>query len=125
MSSIFVKLNKQYSGVKVVAAEKVFIKNPKTGKRDKLNPNLDIIGKYDMDYPGAILKANKDGCKTAFIDDVNELTKTTKSDLVNFFFDKNGKRNKRRKAYLVRTDKKSRTSEPLKSDLKQGRKRGK
>ena len=109
MSSVYIKQNKELSGVKVISTSKAFIYDKKTGKKDKLSPDYEFVGKVDMSIPNLIIKANKKDKKTAFIDDVNELPKRAKEELVNYFFDKNGKRNKKQKAYLVRTDKKSKT----------------
>ena len=59
-----------------------------------------------------------DGKKTAFIEDTSSLTKKTKSDIVNFFYGKDGRRNNRKTAYLVRTDNKSKTSYEIKKSFK-------
>ena len=116
MSNIFAKYRKELSGVKVVSKDKAFIKNKKGNSYP--NPNYDIVGKVDISLPNVILKANRDGYKTTFIEDTSELTKKTKSDLINFFYDKKGNRNNRRIAYLVRTDSKSKTNSYIKKQLK-------
>ncbi len=108
MSNIFAKYRKELAGVKVVSSKQVWI--PTKNGKPRMNPNVDVIGKVDMAIPNVILKANRDGYRTAFIEDTSALTKKTKMDLINFFFDKNGKRNGRSKAYLIRTDKASKAA---------------
>jgi len=104
MSNIFSKYQKELAGVKVIDSSKAFVYNPKTKKKDKLNPRYDFVGKIDTNMPNFILKANKSNCKTGYIEEVSSLPKRLKVDIVNHFYDKNGKRNKRTKAYLIRTD---------------------
>ena len=116
MSNIFAKYRKELSGVKVVSKDKAFVTNKKGNSYP--NPNYDIVGKVDISLPNVILKANRDGFKTFFIEDTSELTKKTKSDLINFFYNKKGKRNNRKIAYLVRTDNKSKTDLSIKKQLK-------
>lgn len=113
MSSVYVKQNKELSGVKVISSKKAYFHNPKTGERNKLNPDYEFVGKVDMTFPSAIIKANKKNKSTTFIDDVSELPKRAKVELVNYFYDKNGKRNNKTVAYLVRTDNKSKTTPSL------------
>lgn len=105
MSNIFSKYKKELAGVKVVSGNKVWL-HSKNGN-PYLNSNYEVIGKIDYRFPNLILKANKKGYKTGFIEDFNCLTKNTKSQLVDYFYDKNGERNKNKVAYLVRTDKKT------------------
>ena len=111
MSNIFAKYTKELSGVRVISSDKAFM--PTKNGRVYPNPDYDIIGKVDVAMPNVILKANRDGHKTAYIEDTSALTKKTKGELVNFFYNKNGKRNNRTKAYLVRTDRKSKTKPHL------------
>lgn len=104
MSNIFSIYEKALSGVKVVKSQDAFVYNPKTGKIDLPNPKYDFVGKIDMEMPNFILKMNKPNCKTAYVEDVSSLPKRLKQDLVDHFYDKNGKRNGKTKAYLIRTD---------------------
>ena len=104
MSNIFSKYEKQLSGVKVIDSSKAYVYNPKTNKNDLPNPKYDFVGKIDIGYPTVILKMNKNGCKTAYVDDSSVLPKRVKSDLVKHFYNTNGLRNNKTKAYLVRTD---------------------
>lgn len=104
MSNIFSKYQKELAGVKVIDSSRAYIYNPKTKKNDLLNPNLDFVGKIDMSMPNFILKANKPNCKTGYVEEVSCLPKRLKIDIVNHFYNKNGIRNKKTKAYLIRTD---------------------
>jgi hypothetical protein len=113
MSNIFSKYEKELAGVQVIDSRSAYVYNKKTKKNDQLNPNYDFVGKVDTDMPNFILKMNKKGCKTSFIEDTSVLPKRVKCDLVNHFYNKDGSRNSRTKAYLVRTDSKSKTSKSL------------
>ena len=104
MSNIFSKYQKELAGVKVIDSYKAYILDPKTGKKDLPNPNYEFVGKIDVLMPNIILKMNKPNCKTAYIEDANILPKRVKKELVAHFFDKKGRRNKKTKAFLVRTD---------------------
>lgn len=104
MSNIFSKYQKELAGVRVINSTQAYVYNPKTKKKDLLNPMYDFVGKIDTNMPNLILKANRPKCKTAYIEDSNVLPKRVKQDLVNHFYDKKGMRNKKTKAYLVRAD---------------------
>lgn len=104
MSNIFSKYEKELAGVKVIDSSQAYIYNPKTKKKDLLNPTFDFVGKIDMNMPNFILKANKPNCKTGYIEEVSCLPKRLKIDIVNHFYDKKGMKNRKTKAYLVRTD---------------------
>ena len=121
MSSVYIKQNKELSGVKVISADTAYIFDKRTGEKNKLNPDYEFVGKVDMAFPNVIIKASKKNKRTAFIDDVNELPKRAKMELVNYFYDKNGKRNKKTVAYLVRTDRKSKTKPQLRKAVKKNK----
>lgn len=104
MSNIYSMYEKALSGVKVIDSREAYVYNPKSGKNDLPNPNYKFVGKIDVAMPNFILKMNKANCKTEFVEDVASLPKRLKNDLVNHFYDKHGVRNKRTKAYLIRTD---------------------
>lgn len=104
MSNIFSMYEKALSGVKVIDSQEAFVYNPKTKKYNLPNPKYDFVGKVDMAMPNFILKMNKPKCKTAYVEDVASLPKRLKRDLVDHFYDKNGERNEKKKAYLIRTD---------------------
>lgn len=104
MSNIFSKYQKELAGVKVINSVQAYVYNPKTKKKDLLNPNYEFVGKIDINYPHVILKMNKTNCKTSYIEDANVLPKRVKQDLIKHFYDKRGNKNTIRKAYLVRTD---------------------
>jgi len=109
MSNAYSKNKKELAGVKVVSSSEVWLYNKKTGEKDKLNPDLDFVGKVDMSMPSVILKANRRDKKTAYVEDVCALPKRTKNEIINHFFDSNGKRNKKKVGYLIRTDSKSKS----------------
>ena len=104
MSNIFSKYEKELAGVKVIDSSQAYIYNTRTKKKDKLNPNFHFVGKIDMSMPNFILKANKPNRKTGYIEEVSILPKRLKVDIVNHFYNKQGKRNNKTKAYLIRTD---------------------
>ena len=104
MSNIFSKYEKSMSGVKVIDSNKAYVYNPKSKKKDMLNPDYNFVGKIDVVMPNFIIKMNNKNCKTSYIDDVDALPKRVKSELVNHFYDNKGNKNGRKKAYLVRTD---------------------
>ena len=104
MSNVFSKYRKELAGVKVVSSKEAWLYTKK-GK-PYLNPEYNIIGKVDSAFPNFVLKANKKGFKTGYIEDTSALTKTTKERLVEHFYDKKGKRTANKVAYLVREDNK-------------------
>ena len=105
MSNIFSKYEKALSGVKVIDSDKAYVYNPKTKKKNLPNPKYEFVGKIDLAMPNFILKMNKPQCKAGYVEEVSCLPKRLKTDIVDHFYDKNGNRNKRTKAYLIRTDK--------------------
>lgn len=105
MSNIFTKYNKELAGVKIIDSKHAYVYNRKTKKYDLLNPSFNFVGKIDTAFPSFILKMNKVNSKTGYVDDVSALPKRLKGELVDHFFDKKGKRNRKTKAYLIRTDK--------------------
>lgn len=105
MSNIFSKYEKELAGIKVIDSSEAYVYNPKTKRRDLPNPQYGFVGKVDSSMPNFVLKMNKPKCKTGYIEDVSCLPKRLKCDIVNHFYDKQGKRNKKTRAYLVRTDK--------------------
>ncbi len=104
MSNIFSKYEKELAGVKVIDSSLAYVYNPRTKKKDLLNPNFEFVGKIDMSMPNFILKANRPNRKTGYIEEVSCLPKRLKVDVVNHFYNKKGKRNNKTKAYLIRTD---------------------
>lgn len=106
MSSTYSKNKKELAGAKVISSKEVFTKR---NGRYVVRPDIDIIGKVDTSMSNFILKVNKRGGKPNFVDDVSELPKRTKSELVGHFYDEKGNRNKNKVAYLVRTDRNSKT----------------
>lgn len=105
MSSVFSKYEKELAGVKLIDSNAAYVFNPKTKCKDLPNPQYEFVGIVDSKMPNFILKMHKAKCKTGYIEDVASLPKRLKADIVNHFYDAHGNRNKKTKAYLVRTDK--------------------
>jgi hypothetical protein len=117
--------DKKLSDVRVIPAEKAWVKGKGAEKPNTLNPAFEFIGKVDMDLPNFVLKANRTDKKTGYVEDVQQLNQRTKRDLVDHFYNKQGKRTKYRVAYLVRTDSKSKTAPEARAALKPKRPKGK
>jgi hypothetical protein len=110
MSNVFTKNKKELAGVKVVSASEAWLKNENnSGSEYYLNPDFDFVGKVDLDISNFVLRANRDGKPTGFVEDVSNLPKRTKQELVGHFYSEKGYRNNRTVAYLIRTDSKSKT----------------
>ena len=106
MSSTYSKNKKELAGAKVISSKDVFIKR---NGRYVVRPDVDIIGKVDTSMSNFVLKVNKRGGKTDYVEDDSALQKRTKSELVGDFYAENGLRNKPKVAYLIRTDRKSKS----------------
>ena len=106
MSSTYTKNRKELSGVKVVSSKEV---QQKQRGRFRLRSDVDIVGKVELPLSNFVLKANNENRRTGYIEDVSELPKRTKNEIVSHFYDKTGKRTKNTVAYLIRTDNKSQT----------------
>ena len=63
-----------------------------------------FIGKIDIPMPNMIVSAN-DKRKPIFKGDVSSLNNTAKYQIINHFYDIQGKRNKRTVAYIVKPKK--------------------
>lgn len=96
MSNVNYDLNSK--GVRMIASEEAWIK-AKNGKVI-LNPKYKFIGKIDVKMPNFIIKATDKG-KPTYKGDVSNLNKTAKSQIISYFYDDNGKRNKKSIAYFV------------------------
>ena len=84
-------------GVRLIPAEHAWIKG-KNGKM-KLNPKYRFVGKIDTKIPNIIITA-KDNQQPAYKGDFSSLNSVAKSQTVKHFYDKNGKRNKKKVAYF-------------------------
>ena len=59
MSSVYIKQNKELSGVKIISPNKAYISDKRTGEKNKLNSDYEFVGKVDIVFPNIIIKANK------------------------------------------------------------------
>ena len=73
-------------------------KKTKTGKY-RMNSDYDIIGKVETTLPNLIVSAS-DKRKPVYKGDVCELPAAAKKQIVDHFYDDNGKRNRKTVAYL-------------------------
>ena len=95
MSTINYNLNRK--GVRLISSNNAWIIG-KNGK-PRLNPKYHFVGKIDTDMPNVILSPSNNQ-KPNYRGDVAELPRPAKQQLVNHFFDENGKRNKKTVAYF-------------------------
>ncbi|MBD5131344.1 MAG: hypothetical protein HDT28_01935 [Clostridiales bacterium] len=96
MSSVNYNLGKK--GVRLVSAEEAWVKG-KNGKY-RLNPKYSFVGKVDLNMPNMIVSTVR-GQKPTYKGDINELNQTAKKQIVEHFYDDNGKRNKKTVAYFA------------------------
>jgi hypothetical protein len=85
-------------GVRLIDSQEAWVKNKQGGM--KLNPNYSFVGRVDMHMSNMVVTAT-DKRKPTYKGDVCELNKTAKKQIVNHFYDDNGKRNKKTVAYLA------------------------
>lgn len=95
MSTINYSLNRK--GVRLISSDKAWVIG-KNGK-PRLNPKYRFVGKVDTHMPNVILSPT-DNRKPGYRGDVSELPRPAKQQLVDHFFDENGKRNKKTVAYF-------------------------
>ena len=95
MSSVNYSLNNK--GVRLIDAQEAWVKG-KNGKV-RLNPKYFFIGKVSMSMPNMIVTAS-DKKKPAYRGDVGDLNKSAKKQMVNHFYNNDGKRNKKSVAYF-------------------------
>ena len=95
MSNVNYTLNRR--GVRLVSADEAWVWG-KNGKR-KLNPKFNFVGKINVSMPNMIVSAT-DNKKPSYKGDVNELPRVTKKQIIDHFYEKDGKRNKRKVAYF-------------------------
>lgn len=92
-----VNYNLKNKGVRLISSENAWVKG-KNGKV-KLNPNYHFVGKLDTRMPNFIIKASDKG-KPTFKGNTCSLNITAKKQIIDHFYDDNGKRNKRSVAYF-------------------------
>lgn len=95
MSSVSYELSQK--GVRLVPSDSVWVKG-KNGKY-KLNPDYRFVGKMETSMPNIVVTAS-DYRKPTFKGDISELNRTAKKQIVEHFYDENGKRNKKTVAYF-------------------------
>ena len=87
----------KHKGVRLISAQKAWVK----GKNNKfrLNPDYSIVGKIDTTMPNMIVTAS-DKSKPKYKGNTYDLNATAKKQIVNHFYNNNGKRNKKTVAYF-------------------------
>ena len=95
MSSVNYSLS--HKGVRLIDSRDAWVK-AKNGK-SKLNPKYSIIGKIEVSMPNMIVSAT-DKKKPKYKGSTYDLNRTAKSQVIDHFYDNNGKRNKKTVAYL-------------------------
>lgn len=95
MSNVNYTLNRR--GVRLISAEEAWV----VGKNGKvrLNPKYLFVGKMVTTMPNMIVSTS-DKKKPSYKGDVNELPRVTKKQIIDHFYGKDGKRNKRKVAYF-------------------------
>lgn len=95
MSSVNYSL--KHKGVRLISAEEAWQKG-KNGKM-KLNPKYHFVGKVEMAMPNMIVTAS-DKKKPTYKGNTYDLNATAKRQIVDHFYNENGKRNKKSVAYF-------------------------
>ena len=95
MSSVNYSL--KHKGVKLISAEEAW-KKGKNGKL-RLNPKYHFVGKIDTKIPNLIISASDKG-KPKYKGNTHDLCAPAKRQIVDHFFDEDGRRNRRTKAYF-------------------------
>lgn len=95
MSNVNYTLNRR--GVRLIPAEEAWVKG-KNG-RLRLSSKFNFVGKINVSMPNMIVSAT-DNKKPSYKGDVNELPRVTKKQIIDHFYGKDGKRNKRKVAYF-------------------------
>jgi hypothetical protein len=103
MSSVNYSLNRK--GVRLISSKDAWVigKNGKT----RLNPKYTFVGKMEFSLPNMIVTASSKHQPT-YKGDVCELNQTAKSQIIKYFYGKDGKRNKKTVAFfgIEKTNKK-------------------
>ena len=95
MSSVNYSL--KHKGIRLISTEKAWVTG-KNGKQ-KLNPKYHFVGKIDAKMPNLIISASEKG-KPKYKGNTHDLCSPAKKQIVEHFYDDNGKRNRRTKAYF-------------------------
>lgn len=84
-------------GVRLVDAQEAWVRG-KNGEM-RLNPDYKFVGKIDTHLPNMIITTSNSR-KPTYNGDVCDLNSTAKGQIIDHFYDKNGKRNKKTVAYF-------------------------
>lgn len=95
MSSVNYSLN--HRGVRLISSEEAWVKG-KNG-RQRLNLKYNFVGKIDVKLPNLITSAS-DRKKPKYKGNTYDLNRVAKGQIVDHFYDENGKRNRRSVAYF-------------------------
>lgn len=95
MSSVNYNLNNK--GVRLITSDEAWVVT-KNGKL-RLNSKYKFVGKMEMSMPNMIVTAS-DKSKPKYRGDISNLNATAKRQIINHFYDNNGKRNKKSVAYF-------------------------
>ena len=87
----------KHKGVRLISADEAWVQG-KNGKR-RLNPKYTFVGKIDTKLPNIIITAS-DKNKPKYKGNTYDLNRTAKGQIIDHFYDENGKRNKRNVAYF-------------------------
>ena len=88
----------KHKGVRLIDARDAWIIG-KNGSR-RLNPKYHIIGKIDTRMPNMIVTAS-DKRKPRYKGNTYDLNRTAKAQIIDHFYNDNGKRNKKTVAYFA------------------------
>lgn len=89
--------NIKHKGIRLISSKTAWIKG-KNGKY-RLNPDYHIIGRMDIQVPTLLITAS-DKNKPTFKGSTHDLNNTAKGQIVEYFFNDKGKRNKKTVAYF-------------------------
>ena len=87
----------KHKGVRLIGSSDAWIVG-KNGVR-RLNPKYHFVGKIEMTMPNMIVTAS-DKTKPKYRGNTYDLNRTAKAQIVDHFYDDNGKRNKKTVAYF-------------------------
>ena len=94
MSSVNYSLN--HKGVRLIPRSEAWVKG-KNGKQ-RLNSKYTFVGRIDTKTPNIIMTAS-DNKQPSYKGDFSSLNRTAKNQTVKYFYNKDGKRNKRYVAF--------------------------
>ncbi len=95
MSSVNYSL--KHKGVRLIDSKDAWMRG-KNGKI-RMNPKYRIIGKIDTSMPNMIVTAS-DNKKPTYRGNTYDLNTTAKKQVIEHFYDDNGKRNRKKVAYF-------------------------